>query len=199
VTSAADDPGLMVLIIIAMMVSRSLTVNQMALVVASLAWLVPARTIRAQVLTLRERSYVQVAQLSACRGVDHLQGGSCPTCCPTWAPRWWSPSPRRPGVHRVGGPRAGADGCPTIGMTLFWISYNAAVINAGGGRGCPRSSSSASSSSASSSSPRAWMKWRIRGSGEGVMADRLSKTLQPISGVQDSGNGDKPDVLRWKT
>ena len=28
------------------------------------------------------------------------------------------------------------------------------------------------------------------------MADRLSKTLQPISGVQDGGNGDKPDVLR---
>jgi peptide/nickel transport system permease protein len=33
----------------------------MALIVASLAWLNPTRTIRSQVLTLRERGYVEVA------------------------------------------------------------------------------------------------------------------------------------------
>ena len=61
-------PGLMVLIVVAMMVRSGLTVEQMALVVASIAWLYPARTIRAQVLTLRERSYVQVARLSGMPG-----------------------------------------------------------------------------------------------------------------------------------
>src|SRR5204863_427225 len=51
-------PGLLVLIIIAVSIKGTLTVNQMAIVVASLAWLYPTRTIRAQVLSLRERPYV---------------------------------------------------------------------------------------------------------------------------------------------
>ena len=42
-------PGLLVLIIIAVSIKGTLTVNQMAIVVASLAWLYPTRTIRAQV------------------------------------------------------------------------------------------------------------------------------------------------------
>src|SRR6266581_7800049 len=57
-------PGLLVLIIIAVSVKKGLTVDQMAIIVASLAWLNPARTIRAQVLSLRERGYVEVARLS---------------------------------------------------------------------------------------------------------------------------------------
>ena len=44
-------PGLLVLIIIAVSIKGTLTVNQMAIVVASLAWLYPTRTIRAQVLS----------------------------------------------------------------------------------------------------------------------------------------------------
>src|SRR5262252_5170895 len=39
-------PGLLVLIIIAVSIKGTLTVNQMAIVVASLAWLYPTRTIR---------------------------------------------------------------------------------------------------------------------------------------------------------
>ena len=42
----------------------------MALVVASLAWLYPTRTIRSQVLTLRERGYIQVARLSGMSGPE---------------------------------------------------------------------------------------------------------------------------------
>ena len=44
-------PGLLVLIIIAVSIKGALTVNQMAIVVASLAGLYPTRTIRAQVLS----------------------------------------------------------------------------------------------------------------------------------------------------
>ena len=61
-------PGLLVLIIIAVSLKGTLTVNQMAIVVASLAWLYPTRTIRAQVLSLRERGYVEVARLSGMSG-----------------------------------------------------------------------------------------------------------------------------------
>ena len=63
-------PGLLVLIIIAVSLKGGLTVDQMALVVASLAWLSPTRTIRAQVLSLRERGYVEVARLSGMSGLE---------------------------------------------------------------------------------------------------------------------------------
>ncbi len=49
---------------------EQLSVNQMALVVASLAWLYPTRTIRSQVLTLRERGYVEVARLYGMGGLS---------------------------------------------------------------------------------------------------------------------------------
>src|SRR6516164_2430503 len=57
-------PNLMVLIVVALMLREGMTVDVMALVIASLAWLYPARTIRSQVLTLRERAYVEIARLS---------------------------------------------------------------------------------------------------------------------------------------
>ena len=63
-------PGLLVLIIIAVSLKGSLTVNQMAIVVASLAWLNPTRTIRSQVLTLRERGYVEIARLNGMSGPE---------------------------------------------------------------------------------------------------------------------------------
>ena len=61
-------PNLMVLIVVAMMLREGMTVDVMALVIASLAWLYPARTIRSQVLTLRERAYVEIARLSGVSG-----------------------------------------------------------------------------------------------------------------------------------
>ena len=48
-------PGLLVLIIIAVSIKEGLTVNQMALVVASLAWLSPTRTIRSKTGTTKIR------------------------------------------------------------------------------------------------------------------------------------------------
>jgi peptide/nickel transport system permease protein len=62
-------PGLLVLIIAAVFLKQGLTVDQMALIVALLSWRWPARTIRAQVLTMRERAWVQVARLSGVSGL----------------------------------------------------------------------------------------------------------------------------------
>ena len=61
-------PGLLILIIIAVSVRGGLSVNQMAIIVASLAWLNPTRTIRSQVLSLRERGYVEIARMSGMSG-----------------------------------------------------------------------------------------------------------------------------------
>ncbi len=56
-------PGLAVLIVIASYVEE-FDINSMALVIALFAWPGPTRVIRSQVLTMRERGYVQMAQLS---------------------------------------------------------------------------------------------------------------------------------------
>jgi len=64
VDSLLTVPGLLVLIIIADSIRGVISVDLMALVVASLAWTFPTRTIRSQVLSLRERAYVQMAKLS---------------------------------------------------------------------------------------------------------------------------------------
>jgi len=54
-------PGLAIMVIIAASVGH-MTVELMGLTVAALAWMHPTRAIRAQVLSIRERSYVKVAR-----------------------------------------------------------------------------------------------------------------------------------------
>ncbi len=56
-------PGLTVLIVIASYVEE-FDINSMAIVIAMFAWPGPTRIIRAQVLSMRERGYVQMAQIS---------------------------------------------------------------------------------------------------------------------------------------
>ena len=56
-------PGLLVLIVLASAV-RVVSLEMMALIIALFAWMGPARVIRAQVLTLRERSFVELSKLS---------------------------------------------------------------------------------------------------------------------------------------
>jgi peptide/nickel transport system permease protein len=124
-------PGLLILIIIGMNVRGGLNVNQMALVVSLLAWLYPARTIRSQVLTLKQRGYVQVARLSGMSSPEIIIKELMPNLLPYL------------GASFVGAVSAGilaAIGlevlglgpfeAPTLGMTIYWINYNAAIINA---------------------------------------------------------------------
>jgi len=123
-------PGLLILITIAMNVRGGLTVNQMTLVVAVLAWLYPARTIRAQVLTLKQRGYVQIARLSGMGGPEVIFRELLPNLLPYL------------GASLVGSVSAGVLAAiglellglgpfeaPTLGMTLYWVNYNAAIIN----------------------------------------------------------------------
>jgi peptide/nickel transport system permease protein len=123
-------PGLLILIIIAMRVRGGLTVNQMALVVGLLAWLYPARTIRSQVLTLKQRGFVQVARLSGMSNPEVIATELLPNLLPYL------------GASLVGSVSAailasiglevlglGPFEAPTLGMTIYWVNYNAAIIN----------------------------------------------------------------------
>jgi peptide/nickel transport system permease protein len=123
-------PGLLVLIIIAVSLKRGLTVDQMAIIVASLAWLNPARTIRAQVLSLRERGYVEVARLSGMSGpeiiVKELMPNLLPYLAATLVNAVSSAILASIGLEVLG---LGPIDSPTLGMTLYWVNYNAALIN----------------------------------------------------------------------
>jgi peptide/nickel transport system permease protein len=123
-------PGLLVLIIIAMRVRGGLTVDQMALVVGLLAWLYPARTIRSQVLSMKQRGYVQIARLSGMSSPEIITRELLPNLLPYL------------GASLVGSVSAailasiglevlglGPFEAPTLGMTIYWVNYNAAIIN----------------------------------------------------------------------
>jgi len=123
-------PGLMILITVAMNVREALTVTQMALVVASLAWLYPARTIRSQVLTLRERGFVQIARMSGMGGPEIILKELFPNLLPYLVASLVNSTSAAIlasiGLEVLG---LGPFESPTIGMTLYWVNYNAAIIN----------------------------------------------------------------------
>ena len=123
-------PGLLVLIIIAVSIKGTLTVNEMAIVVASLAWLYPTRTIRAQVLSLRERGYVEVARLSGMSGPRiiffELMPNLLPYLAATLVGAVSSAILASIGLEVLG---LGPIDAPTLGMTLYWVNFNAAMIN----------------------------------------------------------------------
>ena len=123
-------PGLLVLIIIAVSLKKGLTVDQMAIIVASLAWLNPARTIRAQVLSLRERGYVEVARLSGMSGpeiiVVELMPNLLPYLAATLVNAVSTAILASIGLEVLG---LGPIDSPTLGMTLYWVNFNAALIN----------------------------------------------------------------------
>jgi peptide/nickel transport system permease protein len=123
-------PGLLVLIIIAVSIKGALSVNQMAIIVASLAWLYPTRTIRAQVLSLRERGYVDVARLSGMSGLGiiffELMPNLLPYLAATLVNAVSAAILASIGLEVLG---LGPIDSPTLGMTLYWVNFNAAMIN----------------------------------------------------------------------
>ena len=123
-------PNLMVLIVVALMLRQGMTVDVMALVIASLAWLYPARTIRSQVLTLRERAYVEIARLSGVSGPGVMVKEILPNLLPyLMASLVGSVSAAilaSIGLDVLG---LGVFEAPTLGMTLYWVNFTGAVIN----------------------------------------------------------------------
>jgi peptide/nickel transport system permease protein len=123
-------PGLVVLIILAVTIREGITVNQMALVVACLAWLYPTRVIRSQVLSMRERTWLQVARLSGMSGPEIIVKEMLPNLFPYLAAAL---------VNSVSGAVLASVGLealglgpiesPTLGMTVYWVQFNAAIIN----------------------------------------------------------------------
>jgi peptide/nickel transport system permease protein len=120
-------PGLLVLIIVADSIKSVISINAMALIVASLAWMQPTRTIRAQVLTLRERAYVQVARLNGMSTLGIVTRELLPNLLPYLAASFvgavGAAILASIGLEALG---LGPQDAPDIGMTIYWaITFNA--------------------------------------------------------------------------
>jgi peptide/nickel transport system permease protein len=123
-------PGLMVLITLAMNVKGGLSIPQMTLVVAALAWLFPARVIRAQVLSARERSYIDIARLSGMPTpmiiIKEVLPNLMPFIIASLVGSVSAAVLASVGLEVLG---LGNFESLTIGMTLYWVIYYAAIIN----------------------------------------------------------------------
>ncbi len=123
-------PGLLILIVLAMRIRGGMTVTEMTFVISVIAWLYPARTIRSQVLTMKERGYVQVARLSGMRGGEVIVKELLPNLLPylvgTFVTTISAAVLAAIGLEFLG---LGPFEAPTLGMTLYWVNYNAAIIN----------------------------------------------------------------------
>jgi peptide/nickel transport system permease protein len=122
-------PGLLFLVVIATTIKDAVSVNMMALVVSALAWMWPTRTIRAQVLTLRERQFVMVARLSGMGGLEIIIRELIPNLLPYLAASFVSAVGSAIlatiGLEALG---LGPQNEPTLGMTIYWALYSTAVL-----------------------------------------------------------------------
>ncbi len=123
-------PPLLVLILLAVSLHSGLTVSQMALVVASLAWLWPARTIRSQALSIKERAYVQVARLSGASGAKiiflEIMPNLLPYLAATFVGTVSAAILASIGLEILG---LGVIEANTLGITLYWVNYYSALLH----------------------------------------------------------------------
>jgi peptide/nickel transport system permease protein len=121
---ALTVPALAVLVVIASVITKTLSPEILALIIASLAWMWPTRTIRSQVLSMRERAYVEVARLSGLNDFEIIFKELVPNLLPYLAASF---------VGAVGAAVLAAIGLealglgpqsePTLGMTIYWARY----------------------------------------------------------------------------
>jgi len=126
---ALSIPALAVLVVIASVIVKQLSPEIMALIIASLAWMWPTRTIRAQVLTMRERAYVEVARLSGLNNFEIIFTELMPNLLPYLAASFVgavaSAILAAFGLELLG---LGPQSEPTLGMTIYWARYYNALM-----------------------------------------------------------------------
>ena len=121
-------PAIAVLVLVATSV-RTMTVPLMAVIVAGLSWMIPTRAVRAQVLSLRERPWVDVARLNGLGGLHLVTAEILPNLAPYLAASF---------VIAVAGAMLATVGLEalglgpqnelTLGMMIYWAQYSGAIL-----------------------------------------------------------------------
>lgn len=123
-------PGFLILILIASTFSRvTLGVTEMGLIVAIVSWAGPARAIRAQVLSMRERPFVMMAKLSGMGSLEIVLKELVPNLLPflvmSLSQSIYGGIMASLGLEALG---IGSRRAPTMGMTLFYVNYYSALL-----------------------------------------------------------------------
>jgi peptide/nickel transport system permease protein len=121
-------PAIAVLVLVAVNV-RSMTVGLMAVIVAGLAWMLPARAVRAQVLSLRERPWMDVARLNGLSGARVVLTELLPNLVPYLAASFVTAVAgamiATVGLEALG---LGPQNELTLGMMFYWAQYAGAIL-----------------------------------------------------------------------
>ena len=131
VDSLIPIPGLTILIIIATSLTpgKGLTVDQLAVAIAVLAWPGPARVIRSQVLVMRERGYVQMARMSGTGSLGIIFKEMMPNLAPfilaSYVGAVTGSILATIGIETLG---LGDIDAPTLGAMLYWIIELGALL-----------------------------------------------------------------------
>ena len=122
-------PTLLVLVVVAVSIKGLLSVEMMAIAIALLAWMGPARVIRSQVLTLREKAYVAVSRASGMNDIEIMYKELLPNMLPFLAASFVNAVIiavlSSVGLQALG---LGPTDAPTMGMTIHWALDFGAVL-----------------------------------------------------------------------
>lgn len=123
-------PVLLILIVVALTMKRSVDVTYQALIIAAVVWMWPLRTIRAQVLSMRERAYVSVAQISGASIWEVIFLEMLPNLLPFLAASFASTVAvamlTTIGMDALG---LGPQNDPTLGNTIYWALQYSSHLN----------------------------------------------------------------------
>lgn len=121
-------PALAILLVVAASM-RTMSIEMMAVIIALLAWMPSARTVRAQVLTLKERPYVQMSRLSGLSSpriiVEDILPGLLPYIAASFVGACAGAILVGIGLEILG---LGPQRTPTLGMTIYWSMLYSALI-----------------------------------------------------------------------
>jgi peptide/nickel transport system permease protein len=121
-------PALAVLVVIASLVNQ-IRLETMALLLALFAWPRPTRYVRAQVLSMREQGYVQMAQLSGASSFDIMFKEMMPNLLPYLAAAFIGTVSAiilaATSLEALG---LGPTRIPTLGMIIFFAINGAAIL-----------------------------------------------------------------------
>jgi peptide/nickel transport system permease protein len=126
---ALTIPGFLVLVVIASTLRGATDVNTQALIVSAFAWMFPTRAIRSQVLSMRERGYIQIARRSGMGNLEIIGREMIPNLLPYLGASFIlaviTAILASIGLEALG---LGPQNEPTMGMTIYWSLFYTAII-----------------------------------------------------------------------
>jgi peptide/nickel transport system permease protein len=114
-------PALLILILVRINVGRELSTDEMGIAIGLTSWVFPARTIRSQVLVMREQAYVELSRLSGTSGMGIIFKEMMPNLIPYITASLVASVAgailASIGLEAIG---LGNFSQPTLGMTIYW-------------------------------------------------------------------------------